>query len=167
MDTETHAAGIRLFLARAELVDTWMKKVLDDVLIPSARRLELFELRDYVPRFIDSVTETLRANAYGGEVREKAAQFARVHSLERISSDFALEEVRREFYHLEAVLTGHLCAETEACRLFHEALSEARAIAEETFASQSGTRWREPATLATATEDARAPDVVGVRRTAS
>ena len=172
MDTATHATGIRLFLARERLIEAWMLRVLGDAQIPSARRLEPFQLRDYVPAFIDVATATLRAHAYDGRVRTRAAKFARVHALERISEEFTLDEVRREFDHLEDVVAEYVCDDAEADRLLWDALAEAREITEAAFAGQSGTCWKEPttATLAKPTVAAAKStpnDLTAVRRTAS
>jgi hypothetical protein len=166
MDTMSHAASIRLFLARESLVKEWLRRVRGDALIPSARTLEPFRLRDYVPRFIECTTEMLRAALYDGKNRERAAHFARVHALERIDACFMLEEVMREFDHLEAVLSEHLVRGTAAHGLMVQALDEARDVADAAYAGQSGTRWNEPTTVtmptvkaAEAMEDPNAADV--------
>ena len=142
MDDSTHEAAIKLLLARQDLVHAWMRRVLDDPLIPSARRLEPFRLRDYVPRFIDTATEALRRERYDDELRRRAVQFGRVHAVDRLDAGFTLEEVRRELDHLEAVLTEQVRAPT-ALALVAEALDEARAIAIEAFGTDRGTLWRE------------------------
>jgi hypothetical protein len=146
MNTSMHAASIQLFLAREVLVKEWMRRVLGDARIPSARTLEPFRLRDYVPRFIECTTEILRAASYDGKNRQRAAQFARVHALERLDASFALEEVVLEFDHLEAVLSEHLVRRTAGHQLMTEALDEARTVADAAYAGQSGSRWKESAT---------------------
>jgi hypothetical protein len=144
MDDSTHEAAIKLFLARQNLVHEWMQRVLDDPLIPSARRLEPFRLRDYVPRFIDTATEALRREHYDDELRRRAEQFGRVHAVDRLDAGFTLGEVRRELEHLEAVLAAHVRAPA-ALAIVAEALDEARAIVEAAYGTGSGTRWREAA----------------------
>jgi hypothetical protein len=159
METSTHAAAIRLFLAREILVREWMARVLSDPLIPTARGLEPYRLRDYIPRFIDATTETLRWAGYGGKIRARAAHFARVHALERLDAFYSLDEVLREFAYLDAVLTEHLVEGTSAHVLMREVFEEARVTAEIAYAGQSGTHWTEAATatipsaLATALPD--------------
>ena len=111
---------------REKLIETWMTRVLADPRIPSAHRLQSFELRDYVPRFVDVATETLRSSAYEGPVRVRAAQFARVHALERLAEDFHLDEVQREFDHLEEVVGEHVRPTGLAHCLMCTAIAEAR-----------------------------------------
>jgi hypothetical protein len=160
MDDSTHEAAIKLFLSRQDLVHAWMQRVLDDPLIPSARRLEPFRLRDYVPRFIDTATEALRRERYDDELRTRAVQFGRVHAVDRLDAGFTLDEVRRELEHLEAVLTEQVRAPS-ALALLAEALDEARAIVEEAYGTESGTRWREAVRTSLKPVAATSPDDAG------
>ncbi len=132
------AAAIGLFLARSELVAEWERRVLADDAIPSARRLELFRLRDYVPRFIDLATEVLRGDGYEGALRTKAQDFARVHVVERIDEGFALSEVLGELAHLRGVVLEHLAIAPATYAPICDALEDARAIVERAF-TESGT----------------------------
>ena len=158
MDSETHATGIRLFLAR---------EAHRNVDGPRARRParsvgaapSTLRLRDYVPRFVDVATETLRSNAYDGDVRVRAAQFARVHALERLAEDFHLDEVQREFDHLEGVVGEYVRPTGVAHRLLCTAIAEAREIAVAAYAEQSGRRWKEERPTATLAKTAVDDDV--------
>lgn len=140
MPMSLHAvAGIRLFLARAQLTTEWERRVLADEAIPSARRLEPFRLRDYVPRFINLATEALRNGGYIGELRSKAQDFARIHVVERIDEGFTVTEMHAELAHLRNVVLEHLAVAPATHEPIIAALDDARAIAEQAYAD-SGTR---------------------------
>ena len=127
------AAGVRLFLVRAQIVDEWERRVLADDTIPSAHRIARFQLRDYVPRFIDLATEALRGQGDGGELRRKAIDLARIHAVERIDEAFSVTEVLAELVHLRAVVLEELRGARQAETFVCEALSEARALIERTY----------------------------------
>jgi hypothetical protein len=125
----THAASF-LVIDREAIVAEWERRVLADDQIPTARTLEPDELRDYVPKVLDTIANELR----GEPSSIGRFELMRIHAALRRDAGYSLDETLTELAHLRDVL--RLRADPKQLssnRVIANALEQASAAISEVF----------------------------------
>ncbi len=118
-----------------DVMQRWRRAVLDDPEVPTADRLSLPKLNDYVPVLLDQLAEALQAAALsvdgmtGRQGRASRFEIARHHAHERYAEGFRLPEASRELLHLRQAiiamcLEAGFCVSGPAAAFVHGALDE-------------------------------------------
>ncbi|WP_437507450.1 ATP-binding protein [Sorangium sp. So ce1099] len=118
-----------------ELMRQWTSRIQDDPKIPQARALDEVDLRDYTPKLledlIDSLAQSARPAAPGGASGQEigSSEAAKVHASHRLARRYSLAEELRELGALRSVIIDMFARERVIlgdgeAELVHSALDE-------------------------------------------
>jgi signal transduction histidine kinase len=109
--------AILLPAQKEALMKRWTRRVLDDPLIPGARRLSESALRDHIPVLLDQLLAELTPCVAASGSPEAGAEpygetwFARDYAHDRFNRHYSLAETLRELSHLRSVIIDFCAGE--------------------------------------------------------
>jgi signal transduction histidine kinase len=121
---------------KSALLERWIAAVRSDPAIPSVQRLDDDEVRDYVPKLIDELAESMAQSARTGPRGATGHEIggtdaARVHARDRFATHYTLAELLRELAWLRGVLLDLAAEDTklegwtvDEAKLVHQAIDE-------------------------------------------